>query len=303
MLRLVVVYFAVAVVCSGFSSESAEIVVTKPFLAKPDTRFDEAQLQRQYEAGWQAFSKAAETAAEGLSQELGNQLAKAQEMGNLDLKKYWLARSDQWETVGTFAWDEENERKEWVSKFPNVSFPTSVTRSARDAGLAFQDSIVGLQKMYQEIERSLVRAGKDDQAEQVRKETDQLLTTRGMTITSDNSRGGPEPKLKRAIDRLQGKWSRVVGWGCFAVVEGNTLHHFENRNPSKPVKSGPIRFDQQRNVAVATMPDKSECWLWLTGQTPSGNADVMAVEWFDPVGQPVGAGFLLYRENKPAASR
>lgn len=191
---------------TGTKAIAEPIIVNKPAMESPETKFDEPELQAKYDEAWKTFAETVEAASAALNKELKARGQAAQEEGNLDLLKFWTEVNEAWEQTGEFEWDADEERRKW-DRFAPSGFPHSVTIAARGAVETHRAAIEELQAAYKELERTLVKQGKPESAEEVRQEIAGLLEANDFK----NEKGKRRPALARRSrstvrDQFVGEW-------------------------------------------------------------------------------------------------
>ncbi len=191
----------------GAQAHGNPIVITKPAMESPETKFDDPELQATYDEAWEAFSETVEAAADAMTKELQARVQAAQDEGNLDLVKHWTAVNEQWEQTGEFEWDADEERRKWERFGPSV-FPHSVSIAARGTAETNKTAIEELQAAYKAIEQALVKGADTETAEEVRQEIGGLLEANDFK----NDKGKRRPirrsrPVSQIRDEFVGEWS------------------------------------------------------------------------------------------------
>jgi hypothetical protein len=285
--------------CIACSSTKAEpIIVTKPVMESPETKFDDAELQATYDEAWEAFSETVEAATDALTKELQARVQAAQDEGNLDLVKHWTGVNEQWEQTGEFEWDADEERRKW-DRFAPSAFPHSVTIAARGTAATNKAAIEELRAAYKAVERALVKGADTETAEEVRQEIGGLLEAndfkndRGKSRPIRNSR--PVSKIR---DQFVGEWSSP-SWkyvNIYTAQKGTTDRgKVVRRQADGQITDGGMFFvNADGNGKIIWHAGRAKGWVDLVCVFPCG---LLAGSGIDPKGARSQDGWVAWQKG------
>jgi len=281
---------------SAIGASPSETSVSKPNLTCPHTKLGNEDLQAQYEKMWKQFTAEVDMATRGVDTDITTRFTEAHNAGHLDLALMWDGMKKAFTQSSELRWDSAKEKKTWNQRFGDVEFPDDLSELLQNCDRDYKSARERLKEGYSNIEIALTKAGKLEQAVEVRSECKAVLAAKfpPQPVAPGDPAGMPEakrrsePHTKSLLERLQGKWVRPNYEWSFEV-RGKKYLQYHSSKPFAVVNEGELQFLPGKEYAIVQIRGGYTLWLFSAGD------DVVAREQFQPDGT-LGSGVgIFYR--------